>query len=118
MRVLKHFAAVAVTVWTTAMLGSAAVAQTWPSKPVTIIVPLPPGGPVDAVAREFARHLADDIKQPVVVENVAGAYGQIGLSRLHRAAPDGHTLGITGPRRIFFSIAVCPWRNLCLPTLT
>lgn len=55
MRVLKHFAAVAVTVLTTTMLGSAAVAQTWPSKPVTIIVPLPPGGPVDAVAREFAR---------------------------------------------------------------
>lgn len=60
MRVLKHFAAVAVTVLTTTMLGSAAVAQTWPSKPVTIIVPLPPGGPVNAVAREFARHLADD----------------------------------------------------------
>lgn len=71
-----------------------AQAQTWPSKPITVIVPLPPGGPVDAVTREFARHLSDEVKQPVVVENVSGAYGQIGLSRLARAAPDGYTLGV------------------------
>lgn len=91
-RTIKHLIAVA-TVGLLSIPGFAH-SNSWPIKPVTIIVPLPPGGPVDAVARDLARHLSSEINQPVVVENVAGAYGQIGLGRLNRAAPDGYTLGV------------------------
>lgn len=85
------------------LMVNIAVAQNWPSKPVTIIVPLPPGGPVDAVAREFAKHLYATIKQPVVVENIAGAYGQIGLSHLNRASADGYTIGIAASGMMVFT---------------
>ncbi|NYT24576.1 tripartite tricarboxylate transporter substrate binding protein [Alcaligenaceae bacterium] len=99
------------TLVTTAALGLLGIApahadtqaQAWPSKPVTVIVPLPPGGPVDAVTREFARHLSDEIKQTVVVENVAGAYGQIGLSRLNRSTPDGYTIGVAASGMMVFT---------------
>ena len=80
-----------------------AFAQTWPTKPVKIIVPLPPSGPVDAVTRDFARHLSEIIKQPVVIENVAGAYGQIGLQRLNRADPDGYTIGVAASGMMVFT---------------
>ena len=63
-------------------------------KSVKLIVPLPPGGPVDAVGRQIAIHLSRELKQNVIVENVAGAYGSIGLTRLARAEPDGTTIGL------------------------
>lgn len=86
-------------------MGSIAVAASpvWPTKPLTLIVPLPPGGPVDAVAREFAKHLHKELAQPVVVENISGAYGQIGLTRLHRAPADGYTLGIAASGMMVFT---------------
>lgn len=71
-----------------------AQAQSGTDKPVKLIVPLPPGGPVDAVGRQIAIHLARELKQGVVVENIAGAYGAIGLTRLARAEPDGTTIGL------------------------
>jgi tripartite-type tricarboxylate transporter receptor subunit TctC len=80
-----------------------AASSPWPTKPLTVIVPLPPGGPVDAVAREFAKHLHKELGQPVVVENIAGAYGQIGLTRLHRASADGYTLGIAASGMMVFT---------------
>lgn len=72
----------------------ASLAQGSADKPVRLIVPLPPGGPVDAVGRQIAIHLARELKQNVIVENVAGAYGSIGLTRLARAEPDGSTIGL------------------------
>lgn len=83
--------------------GSPALAQTWPAKSIKIIVPLPPSGPVDAVTRDFARHLSEIVKQPVIIENVAGAYGQIGLQRLNRADPDGYTIGVAASGMMVFS---------------
>ncbi|MBV7486164.1 tripartite tricarboxylate transporter substrate binding protein [Bordetella sp. BOR01] len=80
-----------------ALMGAAAPAGaqgTWPQRPITLIVPLPAGGPVDAVGRRLADQLSRQLKQPVIVENVVGAYGTIGLNRLSRAAPDGYTLGL------------------------
>jgi tripartite-type tricarboxylate transporter receptor subunit TctC len=78
-----------------ALAGPApALAQTAADKPVKLIVPLPPGGPVDAVGRQLAIHLARELRQNVIVENVAGAYGSIGLMRLARAEPDGTTIGL------------------------
>ena len=67
-------------------------AQTYPSKPVTVIVPFAAGGGVDATARLIMPKLAEVLKQAVVIENVAGAAGTIGALKAARATPDGHTL--------------------------
>ena len=64
-------------------------AQLYPSRPVTIIVPVPPGGVADPIARILADHLTVTLGQPVVIENVTGAGGSIEVSRAARAAPDG-----------------------------
>jgi len=72
--------------------ASAAVAQSWPTKPVRIIVPYPPGGAVDVVTRRMATKLQEQTGQTFFVENKAGATGTIGISQVVQSAPDGHTL--------------------------
>src|SRR3954466_11533279 len=76
------------------MLGSAQ-AQTYPSRPVTIITPFAAGSVTDATARAIAQHLQDALGQSFVVENRAGAGGLLAANAVARAAPDGHTLLIT-----------------------
>jgi tripartite-type tricarboxylate transporter receptor subunit TctC len=70
----------------------AAGAQTYPQKPVRIVVPYPPGGTVDLVARHLAQQLGTQVGQQIVVENRAGANGTIGSDFVSKAAPDGYTL--------------------------
>jgi tripartite-type tricarboxylate transporter receptor subunit TctC len=70
----------------------AAAAQTYPSRPITIIAPFPPGGPSDALARILSGPLEAALGQPIVIENVGGAGGTIGAARVARAEPDGYTL--------------------------
>jgi tripartite-type tricarboxylate transporter receptor subunit TctC len=69
-------------------------AQSYPSRTVTLIVPFPPGGSTDTVARIMAEGMQPLLGQPVVIENVAGASGSTGVERLARAAPDGYTIDI------------------------
>jgi tripartite-type tricarboxylate transporter receptor subunit TctC len=64
----------------------------FPSKPIHWIVPYPPGGPTDVVARIVGQRLSERLRQPVLIENRAGAFGNIGLEAAARAAPDGYTL--------------------------
>ncbi len=67
----------------------------WPSRPVTIVVPWPPGGPTDVFSRVLAQRLSEDLGRPFVVENRGGAAGTIGMAAAARARPDGYTLVIT-----------------------
>src|SRR5215510_16418090 len=71
-----------------------AAAQVYPSRPITVIVPVPPGGVADPIARILADHMSAKLGQPMVIENVTGAGGSIGVTRAARAAPDGYTLSI------------------------
>jgi tripartite-type tricarboxylate transporter receptor subunit TctC len=71
-----------------------AYAQSYPSRPVTIIAPFPPGGSTDTVARIMARGMRPILGQPIVVENVIGGSGRAGVEKLARAAPDGYTIDI------------------------
>ena len=69
-------------------------ADDFPSRPITLIVPVAPGGGVDGLARLLAPVMSDVLKQSVVVENVPGAGGTVGLARVAKAAPDGYTIGL------------------------
>jgi tripartite-type tricarboxylate transporter receptor subunit TctC len=71
-----------------------AQAQTYPSRPITLVVPFPPGGSTDAAARIMAERMRVPLGQSVVIENVGGAGGSIGVGRVARAAPDGYTFDI------------------------
>jgi tripartite-type tricarboxylate transporter receptor subunit TctC len=73
---------------------NAAAAQPYPSRSITMIAPFPAGGPSDSLARILSEPIRAALGQPVVIENVAGAGGNIGIGRLARAAPDGYTIGI------------------------
>ena len=73
---------------------TAASAQAWPDKPVRVLVPAPPGSSLDVIVRLLGDKLKDRWKQPVVVDNKAGAGGLLGMDVVAKAAPDGYTLGI------------------------
>jgi len=89
-----------------ALLAPLAHADTFPSKPLTLVIPYPPGGPTDAMARTLAAEIRDKLGQPMVVENRAGANGNIGAEYVARADPDGYTLmfGTSGPLAINASL--------------
>jgi tripartite-type tricarboxylate transporter receptor subunit TctC len=69
-------------------------AQDYPARPITMIVPFPPGGPTDTFGRIMAEHMGQTLGQPVIIENVGGSNGTIGVRRVARAAADGYTIGI------------------------
>jgi tripartite-type tricarboxylate transporter receptor subunit TctC len=85
------------------LTGGAALAQAFPTKTVTIIVPYPPGGLIDLVARQIQPRLQQELGQPVVIENRAGAGGNVGAEVVARATPDGHMLLLGNP-----SLAISP----------
>ena len=73
-----------------------AIAQSFPTRPVTLIVPFPAGGPSDALARAVAQKMAAPLGQPIVIENLGGANGVIGLTKAGKAAADGYTISFGG----------------------
>ena len=83
---------------------SALAQDTWPSRPVKLIVPFPPGGPTDVMGRTAAKVMAEKLGQPFVVENKAGAGGNIGTDAVAKAAADGYTIGLSA----ISSLAIAP----------
>jgi tripartite-type tricarboxylate transporter receptor subunit TctC len=72
--------------------ASPAAAQAWPARPVTMVVPFPPGGGTDVIARIVAKRLSEVLGQPVVIENVGGAGGMLGSAKVVKSVPDGYTM--------------------------
>ena len=79
-----------------AMMSSAGIvaAETWPAKPIKIVLGFSPGGATDILSRDFAAKLGEDLKQQVIIENNPGAGGTIGADIVAKVAPDGYTLTI------------------------
>jgi tripartite-type tricarboxylate transporter receptor subunit TctC len=77
--------------------GSHSFAQTWPTKPIKLVVPFPPGGLIDNMARLVAPKLAQELGQPLVIENKPGAGGNLGAAEVARASADGYTLLMASP---------------------
>lgn len=75
-----------------AMMSAPVMAQDFPNKPVTLVIPYAAGGPVDTVGRIFAMHLGEALKQQVIVENVGGAGGMVGSQRVAQSPPDGYRI--------------------------
>ena len=74
------------------LASSLASAQIYPSRPVRIVVPFPPGGPLDLIGRAIADRMQADLKQPFIIENKAGAGGNLGSDAVAKSDPDGYTL--------------------------
>ncbi len=77
------------------LTATAAQAQAWPSKPVTLVVPFPPGGSTDSIARAIGPALTKTFGQPFIIDNKAGATGTIGAAAVKRSAPDGYTFFVS-----------------------
>jgi tripartite-type tricarboxylate transporter receptor subunit TctC len=88
--VLLGFALAASLAWTTGV-----VAQKYPSRPIRVVIPFPPGGNVDTFARVLLRYVEEDLGQPMVIDNRGGANGIVGADTVAKAAPDGYTIMVT-----------------------
>ena len=91
-----------------AVLALPSAARAWPDRPVTIIVPFAPGNAADVITRLLAPVLSEGWGQPVVVQNVPGASGGIGVERMVRAIPDGHTLAMSGDAAVVVRASMQP----------
>jgi tripartite-type tricarboxylate transporter receptor subunit TctC len=88
-------------------------AETWPNRPLTMVVPFATGGPMDAVARILQPALSDALQQQVIVENISGAGGMIGAARVAKSAPDGYqfVLGNVGTHAVSQTLYKAPFYN-------
>ncbi len=90
----RAIAALALTAFFSSGAVSTAWAQAYPNKPLRYVVPFAPGGPTDTFSRALTGKLAEQLGQPVVVENIPGAGASIGMDRVAKSAPDGYTIGL------------------------
>lgn len=95
MRLLSSTSKSLICAFAASVVSVSALAQGWPTKTVTVVVPWPPGGPSDIAARPLSKSLTETLGQPFVIDNRAGGGGNIGTAAVTRATPDGYTLLIT-----------------------
>ncbi len=88
------------------MLPGSVVAETYPNRPIKLIVPFPPGGPNDIIARVVAQRMSELLGQPVVIDNRGGAGGVVGTDAVAKAIPDGYTIGICSAGAIAISASL------------
>jgi len=88
------------------MLPGSVVAETYPNRPIKLIVPFPPGGPNDIIARVVAQRMSELLGQPVVIDNRGGAGGVVGTDAVAKATPDGYTIGICSAGAIAISASL------------
>ncbi len=93
------------------LISAATLAQSYPSKPIRMIVPFPAGGPADIFGRSFAQALSEKLGQPVVIENIGGVGGVLGVDRALKSAPDGYTLGFNSGS----TVSIAPYSFARLP---
>ncbi len=93
------------------LLGGAAQAQNYPTKPIKLIVPFPAGGPADLFARELGQGMNALLKQPVLIENKGGVGGTLGVDQAAKAAPDGYTLALNSGS----AVAIAPFAQSQMP---
>ncbi len=86
--------------------GLASAQEVYPSRPITMVLPYPPGGVTDTLARLVAEHMRISLGQPIVVENLAGAGGSVGTGRVARATPDGYTIVLSNSENFVLNPAV------------
>ncbi|HWX50937.1 MAG TPA: tripartite tricarboxylate transporter substrate binding protein [Roseomonas sp.] len=91
-----------------ALRPSGAAAQSFPDRPIRLVVPFPPGGPVDTAARITAAALTEALKSSVVVENRSGAGGVVGTDAVAKAEPDGYTLGFSSTGAVAVNVTLLP----------
>src|SRR5258708_20089245 len=89
-----------------AAVPRAAAAETWPNHPITMVVPFPAGGPTDGLGRIIAERMGRALGQSIIVDNVSGAGGTLGVAKVARAPADGYTLSIAQTTSNVFSVAV------------
>src|SRR5258708_28213645 len=87
---ISRFAAAALLA--SLLASGSAAAQPYPNRPITLVVPFPPGGATDAIARTIQDSMSQSLGQQIVIENIGGAGGMIAAARAARAAPDGYTV--------------------------
>src|SRR5687768_5562985 len=90
------------------VFSGAALAQSYPTKPIRFIVSFPPGGSADLISRAIAPRMSEKLGQPVVVENRAGAGGMIGVDAVAKSAPDGTTIGLAAAGALTTNIHIYP----------
>ena len=105
MTLQKSLMALALSLWAACSWGQA---ETYPTRPITLVVPFPPGGPTDASARLIGKEMASSLGQPVVIENRAGAGGTVGSAAVARASADGYTLLWGGTSSLVVAPALYP----------
>ena len=88
------------------VLPALAAAQDYPTKPIRLIVPFPPGGPNDIIARVVAQKMQDILKQTIVIDNKSGQGGVLGTDFVAKAAPDGYTIGIVSAGALAISVSM------------
>ena len=109
----RLFATYAVIVGLTSFLAAPTHAETWPTRPVTMVVPFAAGGPMDVVARILQSTLSDELQQQVIIENIGGAGGMSGTAKVAKSTPDGYQflLGNVGTQAVSQTLYKQPLYN-------